>query len=165
MKTADKLDQIASAIRTAIIALVERTDGPVTLAQIDREIPGFANDGPGGREYFVQHSGVECVIWTGMTDAGLMALRDVMRGRKVAVQFVNPMLYVLENCVCENENWQPIVLLPKTAANLDTPNWLVRASQGGRDHCIARANREGRSDYQPLTPRPLRFTADQIAVA
>jgi hypothetical protein len=63
-----------------------------------------------------------------MTEEGLSALRYIMSGRRVAVQFVNALPYVLENCVLGRENWQPIVLLPKSAGNLDTCNWLVRTS-------------------------------------
>jgi hypothetical protein len=145
-----------------LVELVERTDGPVTLAQIASEIPGFAHDEPGRTVYEL---GRECVIWDRMTKAGAMALRDVFRKRKVAIQFVNPVIYIVEDCVSNDENWRPIELLPKTAANMDTPNGLMRTSQGAHEYCIERAAKEGRSDYQTLTPRPLRFTADRFATA
>jgi hypothetical protein len=165
MTTAVPLNRTARAIANAIVDLVERTAGPVTLARIEREIPGFASYESRGWEYFSQHAGTEFLIWYGMTKAGFAALRNVMTERRVAVQYVHPVLYIVEDCLPERENWQPIVLLPKTAANLDTPNWLVRASQGGRDYCIARAAKEGRGGYRPLTPGAVRFTAGQFAIA
>jgi hypothetical protein len=165
MNTANQPKHMAHAISNAIVELVERTDGPVTLARIAREIPGFAKGGSPAWEYFVEHAGEECVIWDGMTEAGLAALRHSVSARKVAIQLVNHLPYLAEDRILGHENWLPIVLLPKEAANLNTPNWLVRASQGGRDHCLARAAMEGRSDYQPLAPGPLRFTADQFAIA
>jgi hypothetical protein len=42
METANQLNQMVDTISNAIVALVERTDGPVTLAQIERDVPGFA---------------------------------------------------------------------------------------------------------------------------
>jgi hypothetical protein len=165
MKAADHLDQMTNAIANSIVELVERTDGPVTLARIKREIPGFAKQAAPAWAYVVEHDEGEMLIWDGMTEGGLAALRRVVGGREVAIQYVNHLPYLAEDCLLDDESWVPIVLLPKSAANLNTPNWLVRASQGGRDHCIARAGKEGRGDYQPLTARPLRFTADQFATA
>jgi len=165
MKIANHIDQTTNAIANSIVELVERTDGPVTLARINREIPGFAKQTAPAWAYVVKHAEGEMLIWDGMTEAGLAALRHVISGRKVAVQLVNHLPYLAADCLLSDESWVPIVLLPKNAANLNTPNWLVRASQGGRDHCIARAAKEGRSDYQPLVPGRVRFTADQFAVA
>jgi hypothetical protein len=165
MKTADHLDQMTNAIANSIVELVERTDGPVTLARIEREIPGFAKQEAPAWAYVVKHTEGETLIWEGMTEAGLAALHCVISGRKVAVQLVNHLPYLAADCLLSDDSWLPIVLLPKNGANLSAPNWLVRASEGGRDHCIARAAKEGRSDYQPLTARPLRFTADQFASA
>jgi hypothetical protein len=45
MKT-DQIEKSANRIADAIVELVERTDGPVTLAQVEREIPGFAKKDP-----------------------------------------------------------------------------------------------------------------------
>jgi len=42
MRTDEQMEQQAIRIADAIVELVERTDAPVTLARIDREIPGFA---------------------------------------------------------------------------------------------------------------------------
>ena len=54
----------------------------------------------------------ETSFWYDMTKAGVAALRKVMRERRVAIQYVNLLPYVLENRVFKDENWQPIVLLP-----------------------------------------------------
>lgn len=62
-----------------------------------------------------------------MTEAGLAALNNVTSEHRVAIQFVNVLPYLLENCIITRENWQPILLLPARAANIDTPNWLMRA--------------------------------------
>jgi len=164
MKKDTQLEKLANGIADLIVDLVERTDGPVTLAQIDREVPGFAKKEPPAWCHVVEHAGGEMFIWEGMTEAGHMALRQVMGGRKVAIQFVNELPYILEDCFIENENWWPIVLLPARAANLNSPNWLIRASQEYRDYCIKRAVAERKTGHQLLTPRSVRFTADQFSV-
>jgi hypothetical protein len=165
MHTDNQLQPTADAIANSIIELVERTDGPVTLARIGREIPGFATGEPPAWDYFVEEAGVEHVIWGSMTEAGKTALRTVMTERRVAVQYVNLLPYLFDGCVLSRENWRPIVLLPRKAANLNTPHWLMRATPGGQEYCTKRAAREGRSDYQVLTPAALRFDADRFAVA
>jgi hypothetical protein len=160
-----QLEKQANRIADAIIDLVERTDGPVTLAEVDREIPGFAEKNhPTKWEYLVEHDDGETVIWAGMTEAGFEALREVISGRRVAVQYVSPMLYFIEGCYPRSENWMPVVLLPARAANLDTPNGLVRRSQGYLDYCMTRAEKEGVQGYRLLTPSTVRCTADQFAV-
>jgi hypothetical protein len=163
MQNDKQLSQTARAIANSIVELVERTDGPVTLAQIAREVPGFAQNEPPAWAYVVEHAKGEWLIWDGMTEAGNAALRDVMSGRRVAVQFVNPLPYIQENCVSGSENWQPIVLLPKNAGNLHTRNWLMRASPGFQKYAIERAANEGIAGYRPITPRPVGFTADQFS--
>src|SRR5580704_6670940 len=96
MSTAQQLEKEARRIADAIVTLVERTDGPVTLARLDREIPGFSQtDGPSW-EYYVEHDAGETVIWEGMTEAGHLALRKVISGRRVAIQPVNLLPYLLE---------------------------------------------------------------------
>jgi hypothetical protein len=148
-----------TTISTTSMLIVERTDGPVTLADIHREIPGFAEKNhPTKWEYLVEHHGGETVIWAGMTEAGFEALRKVISGRRVAVQYVSPLLYFIEGCYPRSENWMPVVLLPARAANLDTPNWLLRGSQ---DYL---AYRKGLQGYRLLTPSPVRATADQFAL-
>jgi hypothetical protein len=54
-------------------------------------------------------------------------------------------------------------LLPKSAGNLDTRNWLMRASPGFRKYALARAAKEGITSYRPITPRRVGFTADQFS--
>jgi hypothetical protein len=44
MRTNKQIEKQANRIADAIVELVERTDGPVTLARIHREIPGFATE-------------------------------------------------------------------------------------------------------------------------
>ena len=164
MCTDTDFNTAASTIANSIVELVERTDGPVTLACVAREIPGFAEDDPPTHEYFVNHGQQEMLIWDGMTEAGCAALRMVMAGRRVAVQYVNPLPYIVENCGSGNENWQPIVLLPKSAGNLDTRNWLMRASPGFQKYAMTRATKEGLTEYRPITPRPGSFMSDRFAL-
>jgi hypothetical protein len=145
----------AYRIADAIVERVERTDGPVTLARIAREIPGFAKNEPPAWEYFLERDDGETVIWNGMTEAGLTALRKIMSERKV--QYVNRLPYIMEDRVVDDERWLPIVLLPARAANLDTPRWHVRCSEGYRDYCITMPG------HRPLTPTAVRYTADQFS--
>jgi hypothetical protein len=154
------INKQASRIADAIVQLVERTDGPVTLARVDREVAGFAKDEPPAWEYVVTYASGEMSYWCDMTEAGVAALRNVMDGRRVAVQFVNPLLYIfLEGRVFKHENWQPIVLLPARAANVDSPNWLIRAPEYYQEY-VARAAANGKTGHRLLTPAPVRFTAD-----
>ncbi len=160
MTNGKRLEKEANGIAAAIAALVEHTDGPVTLAEIERVIPGFAStDGPNWA-YVVNTRDGEKVIWQGMTEAGQFALGKVMKERRVAVQYVNTMPYLLEGRLLKDEHWLPVVLLPARAANLETPNWLVRASPSLADACITQVDKTCR----PLTPGPVRFTADQFSV-
>jgi hypothetical protein len=161
VSTNNQIAKQARRIADAIVDLVERTDGPVTLAGIHRQIPGFAENGALPCEYVVEHDDEEIVIWAGMTKAGYQALRKVMSKRRVAVQFVRRSLYALEPQP-RSENWRPLVLLPARSANLDTPRWLIRCSQRGRDFCIAAAAQNGKSGYRALTPAPMRYTVDQF---
>jgi hypothetical protein len=164
MNTKQQLSQAASAIANSIVELVERTDGPVTLARIAREIPGFAEKEPPAWCYVVNHAQGEMFIWDGMTEAGNAALRDVMSGRRVAVQFVNPLPYILENSISASKNWQPIVLLPKSAGNLVTRNWLMRVSPDCQEHVVARAAKKRITGYRPIAPRAVNFVSDQFSV-
>src|SRR6266540_1959804 len=116
MRTNEQIEKQASRIADAIVDLVERTDGPATLARIGREIPGFAKDEPPAWEYSLECDDGEKVLWDGMTEAGFTALRKVIRGRRVAVQLVNVLPYFLEDCFIDDERWRPIVLLPARAA-------------------------------------------------
>jgi hypothetical protein len=164
MTQAKTLETQANLIADAIVDLVERTDGPVTLARIEREIPGFAQKESPSWEYVIEHEGGEALIWDGMTEAGLAALRKVMSGRRVAVQhLINLAPYLLEGHLPPNENWMPVVLLPVRAANLDTPKWLMRYSEKFLDLCMRMAGERGERGYRRLTPSAIRNTADQFA--
>jgi hypothetical protein len=159
-----KLEKQASLIADAIVELVECFDGPVTLARLDREIQGFAEKESPSWEYVIEHEGGEALIWDGMTEAGLAALRKVMSGRMVAVQYLsNPILYFVEGNYPQNENWIPVVLLPVQAANLDTPNWRMRGSEQLVDHFMRLAAERGAGGYRRLTPSTVRGTADRFA--
>jgi hypothetical protein len=152
------IDKQASRIADAIVELVERTDGSVTLARVAREVAGFAKDQPPTWSFVIEHNGVEKVYWAGMTEAGSAALQKVMYGRRVAVQFVSLLPYLLEHSPIHDEHWQPIVLLPARAANLDSSKWLVRAPHD----CVAiMLSTPG---WRSLKPGPVRFTADQFSV-
>jgi hypothetical protein len=159
-----KKDQ-AGRIADAIVDLVERVNGPVTLARIDREIAGFAKEDSPSWEYVIEHASGETLIWDGMTKAGLAALRTVMSARRVAVQrLVSLLPYLLEGGFPRRDNWMPVVLLPVRAANLDTPNWRMRCSQQTLEEFMRRAAKMGAQGYHPLTPSAVRGTADQFAV-
>jgi hypothetical protein len=153
----------AGAIANSIVDLVEREDGPVTLAQIAREVPGFAKETSPAWEYFVTRPQGEMLIWNCMTEAGCAALRMVMSGRRVAVQYVSSLPYIPEDRVPTDENWQPIVLLPRSTANLDAPNWLMRASRGLRSSALAQAAKKGLTGFRPITPRPGSVISDRFA--
>jgi hypothetical protein len=164
MKVDEQIEKQASRIADAIVELVEHIDGPVTLARIHRDIPGFAKEDPNVWQFYVEHDDGEQVIWDGMTEAGLAALRNVMSGRRVAVQYLTgSLLYLIDGCYHRSEKWVPIVLLPARAANMDTPNWLVRGSSAFQKSCIERAA-AGVKGYRWLTPSAVRCTADQIAM-
>jgi hypothetical protein len=159
------MEKQASRIADAIVDLVERNNGPVTLAQIEREVEGFAKEEPPTWECFLERDDGETIIWNGMTEAGLTALRKVIRGRRVAVQLVNVLPYILEDRFIDDEHWWPIVLLPARAANLETPAFpLMRASQEYRDYCIKRATAERKTGNRLLTPGAVRYTADQLSL-
>jgi hypothetical protein len=154
----------AAAIANSIVDLVERQDGPVTLAQVAREVPGFAKDTSPAWEYFVSRPQGEMLIWNCMTEAGHAALRMIMSGRRVAVQYVSSLPYIPEDRVPTSENWQPIALLPRSTANLDTPNWLMRASAGFQSFALAQAAKKGLTSYRPITPRPGIVISDRFAL-
>jgi hypothetical protein len=156
--TNDTLEKQTNRIADAIVELVERTDGPVTLAQVEREVPGFAGHAPPFFDHVVRRAGRDTSYWYDMSEAGVGALSKVMRGRRVAIQFVNSLLYVLEGRFTDNENWQPIVLLPARAANLDSPRCLLRASQ---DYVAIALDTPG---WRLLKPAPVSFTADQFSL-
>jgi hypothetical protein len=159
MKTNGQMEKQASRIADAIVNLVERTDGYVTCAQIEREVECFAAKGPDSWVYLLSEGSGQrtLVIWDGMTKAGALGLRQVMHERRVAVQFVIRDLYL--DRFLEDENWVPIVLLPVRAANLAGPRWLIRAPPAELDPTDP--DLKGRFCF--LTPGPVRSTADQFS--
>jgi hypothetical protein len=150
----------AERIADAIVALVERTNGPVFLHEIDQEIAGFKVTGKKGYIHFIQRNGKETVFWAGMTKCGFEALRSVLNNRRVAVQFVSSFPYVFDGVCVDLDSWQPIALVPVRAANLSTSKWDMRVSGANRAAALA----SGTVQVRPLTPQPIRFTADQFAV-
>src|SRR5436190_24353999 len=108
MTTNEQIEKHANHIADAIVELVERCDGPVTLARITREIPGFGTNEDPSWDYRIKHGGGVGIIWDGMTEAGTKALSKVIRGRRVAVQLVSAILYLLEGYSILNERCVPI---------------------------------------------------------
>jgi hypothetical protein len=158
----ETLEQQVSRIADAIVELVERTNGPVTLAQVGREVAGFTKDDPPFWAHLITHASGETSFWYDMTEAGLAAFRQVMNGRRVAVQFVNMMPYLLEGYLIENEKWQPIMLLPAKAANVESPKYLLRYPLWCLEHIASRAA-AGESPSRPLSPTCyVGATADQF---
>jgi hypothetical protein len=152
--TRSRVSKVARMARE-IVDLVERTDGPVPLNRIDEHVSGFrAPHGPSW-SYYMQHG--ESVLWNGMTATGCKALRHVLNGREVALQIVNALPYVLENVRLLDSNWQPIVLLPVRAANIDGPCWAFRVPPALAPQICA-----GDTRYRLLIPRPVGFTADRF---
>lgn len=158
---ADTLEKQTSRIADAIVELVERTDGPVTLVQVQREIAGFAKHEPPSWSHLITHASGELSYWGEMSEAGLAALRKVTEERMVAVQFVNIVPYLVDGCVSTDETWQPIVLLPARAANMDTPTGLVRYPQWFLERMVT-LTATGKSRSRPLTPRYAGASADQF---
>ena len=71
----DPIQKETRRIADAIVELVERTDGPVTLAQVEREVPGFAKHDAPSWGHVVTRPGREISFWYDMTEAGVAALR------------------------------------------------------------------------------------------
>jgi hypothetical protein len=160
MKTNEQMEKQASRIADAIVDLVERNNGPVTLAQIEHEVGGFATDGPGWAYTLGERPEQPAVVvWDGMTEAGAAALWQVMRGRRVAVQLVTRDLYLDRFLECEN--WVPMVLLPVRAANIDGPRWHIRAPEAYLDQVPTIPHLK--DSFRFLTPGPVRSTADQFS--
>jgi hypothetical protein len=164
MTTNMQFDKQVDRVADAIVGLVERTDGPVTLARVHREVDGFAQHEPPFWAHVVRCASGEVSFWCEMSKAGLAAFQKVMDERRIAIQFVNTLPYVLDGCFRENENWQPIVLLPARAANLDGPKGLIRVPQEVQDQ-IARAAAEQKTSLRPLAPRYDGATADHFSDA
>jgi hypothetical protein len=154
---------LATMIADLIVDLVNKTNGPVTLAQIDRDVPGFAQKNRPNHCYVIREK-TEQVFWNGMSEGGYLALRDVIFERRVAIQFVNALPYLLQNCVVYDADWVPTVLIPAKAANLSAPRRLVRLSESTREAVMATAAANVIRGYQALVPAPMRFTADRFSL-
>jgi hypothetical protein len=146
-------ENLAKTIANAIVEFAERVSGPVTLAQIEREIPGFAEQDDATRSWsYLTGDQEENLIWDGMTEEGCAALRSVLVGRRVAIQMTPPPIYWLEGRYPVCQNWVPISLLPARMANLETPRLLIRGSQDVLDQAMVRAAAEGVSGFRLLHP-------------
>jgi hypothetical protein len=145
-----------------IVSLVERIDGPVPLNRIDEHVSGFrAPHGPSW-SYFMRHSAGEAVLWDGMTKAGYKALRHVLNEREVALQLVNALPYIFENVRLIDPDWQPVLLLPVRAANINGPHWAFRVPPALAPQMMLRLASDDR--YRPLIPRQVGSTADRFCV-
>jgi hypothetical protein len=69
MQTENQPEKETRRIADAIVELVERKDGPVTLAQVEREVAGFATHESSSWSYVNEHAGKETVFWNGMSEA------------------------------------------------------------------------------------------------
>jgi hypothetical protein len=145
-----QLEREAKRIEDAIVTLVKRKGG-ATFAQIEREVAGFAS-GKLGWQYSIEwEDGIETVIWQNLTSPGLAALKAVLSGRRVAVELVHPLLYLLQGRLPECEHWLPMRLRPAEDANLDGPRWLMWAPQDHLDALAQTPAAERR--YRMLDPR------------
>jgi hypothetical protein len=147
----------ATRIADAIVDLVERTNGAVTLRRVENEIPGFRARGSLNWDVHVKAAkpGVgECVFWDGMSKVGSMALHDVIFGQRVTIQFVGFLNYMLEGPPLSNDNWVPIVLLPAKGANLYTSKILMRVPNA------LLVPEQMKPEWRVLTPQPLKSDGD-----
>jgi hypothetical protein len=138
-------ESAVSEIANAIVDLVERTGGPVTLARIEREIAGFKADDDVKRswEWVIGEDQDENLIWDGMSEEGCSALRKILLERKVAMQPAPKLVYFVEGGCPKHQNWFPISLVPARMAKLDTGGVLIRGPQDVLDIATARARNEG----------------------
>jgi hypothetical protein len=145
-----------------IVDLVESTDGPVPLNRIDDQVRGFSARCSRSRrryEYFMRHNSGEVIIWNGLTKAGRDALQCVLYERKVALQFVNVIPYVFENVRLLDPDWQPVVLLPVRAANIDGPKWAFRLPPALVHRFLSGPGADGR--HRLLVPQQVGSTEDR----
>jgi hypothetical protein len=164
MKANIQIEKLSDTIADAIVDLVNDTDAPVTLLKVDREVPGFAQSRLPAWCFTLRGTSRDGFVWGGMTEAGEAALRKIIYGKTVAIQFVTPLPYLLDGggCYVDRDDWQAIMLLPARAANISTPDFLARLSQ----KCLEDAGRpsEKRAAMQLLTPGPLSFSADYFSI-
>jgi hypothetical protein len=163
MNATMQLENHSNKLADAIVDLVNAKNGPVTFSEIELEIAGFAKRDPPAMGYAIElRSGKEILIWSGMSEAGYLALRKIISGRRVAIQFVSLLPYIFDSCPSD-EDWVPAMLLPAKAANLEVPRRLMRTSEYCRKGIMTRAAAEKKAGYRLLTPSPMRFTADQFS--
>ena len=164
MDATTQLENLSNKIADAIVTLVNDTNGPVTFSQLDLDIPGFKSAERSTWDYLIDNSGKEFLIWSGMSEAGFLALSKVISGHRVAIQYVNVLPYILDDYLPCDDAWLPAVLVPANAANLETPRRLLRMSEYNRDYIMQRAIADKKAGYAMRTPGPLRFTADQFSL-
>ena len=117
-------------IANAIVKLVDRNGGPVTLATVARQIPGFsAKVGEPAYEWVNGSNDDESVIWDGMTKEGLQALREVVLHERVAICPVRRLTYIVEGHFGLGPNWVPLGLTSCAAANFTTTKILISAPE------------------------------------
>jgi hypothetical protein len=165
MNATMQLQKLTDKIADAIVKLVNDTDGPVSLLQVEREIPGFAMSGLPAWYFAFHRASGDDFVWGGMSEAGEAALRKVIYGMKVAVQFVTPQPYLLHGGApyLQRGDWLPIMLLPAGAANIRMPSLLARLSPLSLQDTLTRPS-DGGAKFRLLTPRPLRSAADYFSV-
>jgi hypothetical protein len=165
MSATMQLEKLTNKIANAIVKLVNDTDGPVSLLQVEREVPEFAMSSDPAWYFAFHRASGDDFVWGGLTEAGEAALRKIVYGRKVAVQFVTPQPYLLEGAAryLDRADWLPIMLLPARAANISTPSLLARLSPQSLEDTLRRPSDRG-TKFRLLTPGPLRFAADYFSV-
>jgi hypothetical protein len=163
MSKTEPLQAAENRIADAIVDLVEQRSGPVLFNELNENVSGFSAPHEPFYEYYVSHGQNETLIWDGMTEAGYKALRNVLNSRRVAIQHVSILPYLMADVVSGDERWQPFVLMPARAANIDTPNWAMRVSPEAQEVLMTRAAAAGHTGYRPRSPFPVRFTADQFS--
>ena len=165
MSTTTQLEKCSNKIADAIVELVNATDGPVTLLQVEREIAGFKSDEQPAW-HFTFHSNGDGFVWGGMTEAGVSALYNIVFGKKVAVQFVTPQPYLLDGPTpyLDHSDWRPIMLLPASGANISSPKFLARLSPQCLEDTLARPPSEKTAKFGVLRPKRLRSPADNFSV-
>jgi hypothetical protein len=104
----------------------------------------------------------EVVIWNGMTKAGAESLWQVLNKREVALQFVNVLPYVIEDVRLLDPAWQPVVLLPVRAANIDGPSWAFRLPPAAVPQFMLARGADGR--HRRLEPQEGCCNADFFSV-
>jgi hypothetical protein len=166
MNATKQLENLSNNVADAIVDLVNDTDGPVTLLQVEREVPGFAMSSIPARYFGFHRTDGADFVWGGITEAAEAALRKIIYGKKVAIQFVTPQPYLLEGSAryLDRTDWLPIMLLPASGANIDGPSFLARLSPESQEDTLARPPSSRRVKFRLLTPRPLRFAADYFSI-